>query len=158
MRSQKNYFLHAMGIDYWVLRQNSPPTKLAKRRLLVVIESAATQLGQSGQLLQNMLVVLQIQVIKIISLKNSEMLSSLLFAKELLGFDLGLLFGIKVAQSLLVTSDPWVTLRQQVHYLTDQQIPIIVTEEPNYLLAHPQEKAKVWTDLKKCFIEQKKWL
>lgn len=51
------------------------------------------------------------------------------------------------AQRLLQTDAPLGRLRQQKHYLTDRQIPVVVTYHPAYLLRSPTQKRKAWQDL-----------
>ncbi len=53
------------------------------------------------------------------------------------------------AQRLLQTDAPLGRLRQQKHYLSDGQIPVVVTYHPAYLLRSPTQKRKAWQDL--CF-------
>jgi DNA polymerase len=53
------------------------------------------------------------------------------------------------AQRLLQTDAPLGRLRQQKHYLSDRQIPVVVTYHPAYLLRSPTQKRKAWQDL--CF-------
>lgn len=48
-------------------------------------------------------------------------------------------------QSLLRSSDPIGRLRGRVHQY--QNVPLIVTYHPAYLLRNPEEKAKAWDDL-----------
>ena len=51
------------------------------------------------------------------------------------------------AQSLLQTDAPLGRLRQQKHYLSDGQRPVVVTYHPAYLLRSPTQKRKAWEDL-----------
>ncbi|MGI9203397.1 MAG: uracil-DNA glycosylase [Woeseiaceae bacterium] len=53
------------------------------------------------------------------------------------------------AQRLLQTDAPLGRLRQQKHYLSDRQVPVVVTYHPAYLLRSPTQKRKAWQDL--CF-------
>lgn len=52
------------------------------------------------------------------------------------------------AQLLLETDAPMSKLRQTVHYFGDDQIPLIATYHPAYLLRQPLEKSKSWEDLR----------
>lgn len=51
------------------------------------------------------------------------------------------------AQNLLQTDAPLGRLRQQKHYLSDGQRPVVVTYHPAYLLRSPTQKRKAWEDL-----------
>ena len=51
------------------------------------------------------------------------------------------------AQRLLDTQSSLARLRQKVHWLEPQQIPLVVTYHPAYLLRSPSEKQKSWQDL-----------
>ncbi len=51
------------------------------------------------------------------------------------------------AQSLLKCDTPVGRLRGQIHRYGEQQIPLIVTYHPAYLLRSPEQKAKSWQDL-----------
>jgi uracil-DNA glycosylase len=52
------------------------------------------------------------------------------------------------AQNLLTTDTPIGKLRGRVHAFGVQQIPLVVTYHPAYLLRSPTEKRKAWEDLK----------
>ncbi len=52
------------------------------------------------------------------------------------------------AHGLLQTTTPVGRLRGRVHHYGDEEIPLIVTYHPAYLLRSPLEKRKVWEDLK----------
>jgi uracil-DNA glycosylase len=56
-----------------------------------------------------------------------------------------LAMGRFAVQSLLRRSDPIGRLRGQVHHY--QNVPLIVTYHPAYLLRNPEDKAKAWEDL-----------
>jgi len=60
--------------------------------------------------------------------------------------------GRVAAQLLLATDVPVGRLRGQKHYLSDEQIPVVVTYHPAYLLRSPTQKRKVWQDL--CMARQ----
>jgi len=60
--------------------------------------------------------------------------------------------GRVAAQLLLATDVPVGRLRGQKHYLNDEQIPVVVTYHPAYLLRSPIQKRKVWQDL--CMARQ----
>lgn len=53
------------------------------------------------------------------------------------------------AQRLLATDAPLSRLRGPLHHYGDQQIPVLVTYHPAYLLRSPREKSKSWEDLKR---------
>lgn len=59
-----------------------------------------------------------------------------------------LLAGGVAANNLLNVDMPVGKLRGRVHYYGENQIPVIVTYHPAYLLRKPSEKAKSWADLK----------
>ena len=52
------------------------------------------------------------------------------------------------AQNLLKTDLPLARLRGQTHHYGENQIPVIVTYHPAYLLRTPSDKRKAWEDLK----------
>ena len=52
------------------------------------------------------------------------------------------------AQNLLATDAPLGRLRGRVHRFGEQQIPLVVTYHPAYLLRTPADKRKAWEDLK----------
>ena len=54
------------------------------------------------------------------------------------------------AQALLQSTEPLARLRGKTHYFSDQQIPMVVTYHPAYLLRSPEQKAKAWDDLWKA--------
>jgi DNA polymerase len=56
------------------------------------------------------------------------------------------------AQSLLKCDTPVGRLRGQVHRYGVQQIPLIVTYHPAYLLRSPDQKGKTWQDLQLLLI------
>ncbi len=66
---------------------------------------------------------------------------------ELIQPKLILAVGRVAAQRLLETQSNLSRLRQKVHWLEPQQIPVIVTYHPAYLLRSPTEKRKAWEDL-----------
>jgi len=66
---------------------------------------------------------------------------------ELVQPGLILAVGRIAAQGLLQTTAPLGRLRGTVHDYGEQQIPLIVTYHPAYLLRAPLEKRKVWEDL-----------
>ena len=51
------------------------------------------------------------------------------------------------ANSLLGMSEKVGSLRGKIHGYGEQNIPLVVTYHPAYLLRSPQEKRKVWSDL-----------
>jgi len=53
--------------------------------------------------------------------------------------------GRSVAQALLQTEESFSRLRGRVHRY--QELPLVVTFAPAYLLRHPQDKAGAWDDL-----------
>ncbi|BAO44738.1 uracil-DNA glycosylase [Thiolapillus brandeum] len=53
------------------------------------------------------------------------------------------------AHNLLQTDDAVGRLRSRIHAYGDDQIPLLVTYHPAYLLRRPEEKAKAWQDLQK---------
>jgi len=55
--------------------------------------------------------------------------------------------GRVAAQRLLATDAPVGRMRNRVHRYGPQQIPMVVTYHPAYLLRRPSEKGKVWRDL-----------
>lgn len=52
------------------------------------------------------------------------------------------------AQNLLATDTPIGKLRGKVHRWGPQQLPVVVTYHPAYLLRSPGEKRKAWDDLR----------
>jgi uracil-DNA glycosylase len=67
---------------------------------------------------------------------------------ELVSPRLVMLVGRVAAQTMLESSNPVGRLRGQVHRLPGSGIPAVVTYHPAYLLRSPQEKRKVWDDLR----------
>lgn len=59
-----------------------------------------------------------------------------------------LAFGRIAAQNLLGVEQPLSKLRGQLHRVGSNQIPVIVTYHPAYLLRVPADKRKAWEDLK----------
>lgn len=57
--------------------------------------------------------------------------------------------GRVAAQNLLATDKPLRMLRQRLHTLAPQGIPVVVSYHPAYLLRSPADKAKAWDDLKR---------
>ena len=55
--------------------------------------------------------------------------------------------GRVAAQNLLATSSPIGRMRGKVHAYGAEQIPVVVTYHPAYLLRSPAQKAKSWEDL-----------
>jgi len=51
------------------------------------------------------------------------------------------------AQSLLDTTVAVGRLRGQVHHYGEQEVPLVVTYHPAYLLRSPKQKPKAWDDL-----------
>jgi uracil-DNA glycosylase family 4 len=66
---------------------------------------------------------------------------------ELISPKIVMAVGRIAAQSLLQTDAPLDQLRQQKHYLSDGQRPVVVTYHPAYLLRSPTQKRKAWEDL-----------
>lgn len=58
-----------------------------------------------------------------------------------------LVVGRIAAHNLLNVETPIGKLRGQVHYYGDNNIPVIVTYHPAYLLRSPAQKSKAWDDL-----------
>lgn len=56
--------------------------------------------------------------------------------------------GAVSAHSLLDSTEPVGRLRGQVHAFGDDEVPLLVTYHPAYLLRQPGEKAKAWQDLR----------
>lgn len=56
--------------------------------------------------------------------------------------------GSVAAQNLLSVNTPIGKLRSGCYQYSDNNIPVVVTYHPAYLLRSPREKAKVWDDLK----------
>ena len=67
---------------------------------------------------------------------------------ELLRPRLILAVGRIAAQNLLGTDTPIGKLRGRLHRFGPEEIPLLVTYHPAYLLRSPAEKRKVWTDMK----------
>ncbi len=65
-----------------------------------------------------------------------------------------LIVGRVAAQTLLQTDSAVGRMRGRVHYYGDQNIPVVVTYHPAYLLRRPTEKAKSWDDLKLALVQQ----
>ena len=55
--------------------------------------------------------------------------------------------GARVAQSLLACEQEVAELRSRIHKYGEQQIPLLVTHHPAYLLQFPAEKRSSWEDL-----------
>ncbi len=66
---------------------------------------------------------------------------------ELLQPRLIVVVGRIAAQNLLDSKSPVGRLRGQVHFYGNQQIPVVVTYHPAYLLRSPAQKARSWEDL-----------
>jgi uracil-DNA glycosylase family 4 len=58
-----------------------------------------------------------------------------------------LVVGRIAAHNLLNVDTPIGKLRGQVHHYGAQQIPVVVTYHPAYLLRSPTQKRKSWADL-----------
>ena len=58
-----------------------------------------------------------------------------------------LVVGGVAAHNLLNVDTPVSKLRGRVHYYGEQQIPLVVTYHPAYLLRSPAKKSKSWADL-----------
>lgn len=71
---------------------------------------------------------------------------------ELISPKIVLAVGPIAVQNLLQTDAPLGCLRQQKHYLSDGQRPVVVTYHPDYLLRSPTLKRKAWEDL--CFAQR----
>ena len=67
---------------------------------------------------------------------------------QLLAPKLILAVGRVAAQQLLHSTVPVGRLRGTEHVLEQEQVPLIVTYHPAYLLRSPTQKSKVWDDLK----------
>ncbi len=67
---------------------------------------------------------------------------------QLLKPDLILCLGKLSAQHLIRSNEKISNLRGQVHRYGEQQIPLIVSYNPTYLLRKPSEKRQAWSDLK----------
>ncbi|MBK7544050.1 MAG: uracil-DNA glycosylase [Candidatus Competibacteraceae bacterium] len=52
------------------------------------------------------------------------------------------------AQNLLNTDVPIGKLRSRIHHVGPEQLPLVVTYHPAYLLRSPREKRKAWDDLR----------
>lgn len=70
---------------------------------------------------------------------------------ELLQPRLILLVGGVAAHNLLDVDTPVGKLRGRLHYFGAQQIPVVVTYHPAYLLRSPSQKSKAWADLLLAF-------
>jgi uracil-DNA glycosylase family 4 len=58
-----------------------------------------------------------------------------------------LVVGVIAAHNLLNVDTPIEKLRGQVHHYGEQQIPVVVTYHPAYLLRSPAQKRMSWADL-----------
>jgi uracil-DNA glycosylase family 4 len=58
-----------------------------------------------------------------------------------------LVVGGVAAHNMLDSEEPVGKLRGRVHYFGEQQIPLVVTYHPAYLLRSPAQKGKSWADL-----------
>ena len=59
-----------------------------------------------------------------------------------------LVVGQIAAQRLLQSKEPLARLRAKQHHLSEDNIPLVVTYYPSYLLSKPIDKRKAWEDLK----------
>ena len=59
-----------------------------------------------------------------------------------------LIVGQIAAQNLLHIDIPLIKMRSNIHTITDNKIPCVVTYYPSYLLQKPIDKRKAWDDLK----------
>ncbi|MEE8342752.1 MAG: uracil-DNA glycosylase [Gammaproteobacteria bacterium] len=66
---------------------------------------------------------------------------------ELIRPSLILAVGRIAAHNLLGTDSSLGKLRGRIHHFGPQQIPLVVTYHPAYLLRSPDQKAKAWSDL-----------
>lgn len=69
---------------------------------------------------------------------------------ELLKPEVIFCFGSKVGQALLDTQAPMEELRGCLHHYGPQQIPLVVSYHPDWLLRHPEHKAGAWADLQRA--------
>lgn len=120
--------------------------------------------GQAGKLLENMLAAIGVQSARqayITTLLKraagaadagwlAHSIAYLQRQLQLLAPRALLVLGEQAAQYLLDSSAPLAQLRGQAHQY--QGIPLVVTQEPAYLLRHAAEKAAAWSDL--CRLRQ----
>ncbi len=123
--------------------------------------------GQVGQLLDNMLAAIQLKrgenvfIANVLKCRppenrdpqNEEVLECDPFLKqqvELIKPKLIIALGKFAAQSLLQSESTIVSMRGQLHQYND--VPVIVTYHPVYLLSNLADKARAWEDL--CFAKR----
>ena len=121
--------------------------------------------GRSGQLLDKMLAVVDLDRKRNIYITNivkcrppenrdptpAEAASCRPFLERQLALiqpRIILAVGRIAAQNLLNTDVPIGKLRSRIHHVGPEQLPLVVTYHPAYLLRSPREKRKAWDDLR----------
>lgn len=122
--------------------------------------------GRAGQLLNNMLLAIglrreQVYIANILKCRPpnnrdpsiNEATACEAFLKrqiELIQPKIILVVGRIAAQNLLKTDTPIGKMRGKSYHYGDDNIPVVVTYHPAYLLRSPGEKRKSWDDLKRA--------
>ena len=146
-----NDYLAEMGVSTWVSKDTAP-LEVIVSETPVVVEKAVKPLwtfitpqmtGDGRILFDRILAALMltpddIELLTYEQAKNQSVNGQVVVA-----------MGQRMGQDLLGESDPFEELRGAVHALevAGQEVPVILTYDPDYLLKKPADKAKVWQDL-----------
>ena len=146
-----NDYLAEMGVSTWVSKDTAP-LEVIVSETPVVVEKAVKPLwtfitpqmtGDGRILFDRILAALMltpddIELLTYEQAKNQSVNGQVVVA-----------MGQRMGQDLLGESDSFEELRGAVHALevAGQEVPVILTYDPDYLLKKPADKAKVWQDL-----------
>ena len=131
MTQFNDYYLQQLGIHRWQLRQAPEPQIV---QLVIVVPSLT---HSAHVLLKNMLSAMQISATDVIIVHNISAIKNL--KPQVI-----LVLGIELAQELLGNHKSLVELRHVINEYN--QISLIVSENPEFLLLHPADKKEAYQD------------
>ena len=146
-----NDYLAEMGVSTWVSKDTAP-LEVIVSETPVVVEKAVKplwtfitpQMTGDGRILFD-----RILAALMLTPDDIELLTHEQAKNQSVNGQVVVAMGQRMGQDLLGESDPFEELRGAVHALevAGQEVPVILTYDPDYLLKKPADKAKVWQDL-----------
>ena len=146
-----NAYLAEMGITTWVSKDAasvavavSETPVVAEKALQPVWTFIAPQMAGDARVLFD-----RILAALMLTPGDIELLTPQQAKDQPVGGQVVVAMGQRMGQELLGESDPFEELRGAVHALevAGQEVPVILTYDPEHLLKKPADKAKVWQDL-----------
>ena len=147
----QNDYLAEMGISTWVSKDAAPPVSAASEEPVLVDSASqsswtfvvAPMVGDARILFEKILAALMLTPDNVQLLTPQQAKSQAIMGQVVVAM------GQHLGQDLLGESDSFEELRGAVHALevAGDEVPVVLTYDPEHLLKRPADKAKVWQDL-----------